>query len=197
MEGVDDMKRKAFWIIAATPVAAFAVLERKASRGICRRPPDALLILGCRVRGNEAEPMLRMRAERAAQFLKQHPACTAVCCGGIVHSDQQKSEAQAIREILLQNGISDSRILLEDKSQTTYENFVNAKRMLEERGSSVDNLAFLSSEFHLLRASLIGRLAGVRAGSVAAPSPGNEKLKNYLREAAVFPLFPLEYLKKR
>ena len=55
----------------------------------------------------------------------------------------------------------------------------------------------LSSEFHLLRASLIGRLAGVRAGSVAAPSPDNEKLKNYLREAAVFPLFPLEYLKKR
>ena len=191
------MKGKAILGAAVSLGAAFAALEMKASRGKCPFPPDVLLILGCRVRGSEPEPMLRMRAERAAQFLVRHPACTAVCCGGIVHDDQQKSEAQAIREILLQNGISDSRILLEDKSQTTFENFVNAKRMLADAGIPADHVAFLSSDFHLLRASLIGRLAGVRAGTVAAPSPQNEKCKNYLREAAVFWLFPLEYLKKR
>jgi len=191
------MKGKAVFGAAVSLGATFAALEMKASRGRCLCPPDVLLILGCRVRGTEPEPMLRMRAERAAQFLKQHPACTAVCCGGIVHDDQQKSEAQAIREILLQSGISDSRILLEDQSQTTFENFVNAKRLLKEHGVRADNVAFLSSDFHLLRASLIGRLAGVHAATVAAPSPKNEKCKNYLREALVFPLFPLEYLKKR
>ena len=187
------MKGKAILGAGLTLGALFAALEAKASRGKCPYPPDVLLILGCRVRGSEPEPMLHMRAERAAQFLKQHPACIAVCCGGIVHDDQQKSEAQAIREILLQNGISADRILLEDQSQTTYENFVNARRMLEENGIQADRPAFLSSDFHLLRASLIGRLAGVRAGTVAAPSPQNEKLKNYLREALVFPLLPLEY----
>jgi len=191
------MKYKAILGAAVSLGAAFAALEAKASRGRCLCPPDVLLILGCRVRGSAPEPMLRMRAERAARFLKQHPACTAVCCGGIVHDDQTVSEAAAIREILLQNGVSDSRILLEDRSQTTYENFVNALRLLEEHGIPAENIAFLSSEFHLLRAALIGRLAGVRAGTVAAPSPKNEKLKNYLREALVFPLFPLEYLKKR
>lgn len=177
--------------------AAFAFAEAKASRGNCSGSPDALLILGCRVRGNHPEPMLRMRAEHAALFLNAHPATVAVCCGGMVHDDQTTSEAAAIREILLQNGVDDSRILLEDRSKTTFENFVNAKRLLAQQGIPQAKLAVLSSEFHLLRASLIGRLAGVSARTVAAPSPRDLLLQNYLREALVFPLFPIEYLKKK
>ena len=182
-------------VLAAGAVFAFA--EAKASRGNCSGSPDALLILGCRVRGNHPEPMLRMRAEHAALFLNAHPATVAVCCGGMVHDDQTTSEAAAIREILLQNGVDDSRILLEDRSKTTFENFVNAKRLLAQQGIPQAKLAVLSSEFHLLRASLIGRLAGVSARTVAAPSPRDLLLQNYLREALVFPLFPIEYLKKK
>ncbi len=190
------MKKK-IWLLPLALGGAFAALEARASRGSCDTAPDALLILGCRVRGTEAEEMLRMRAETAAAYLREHPAVIAVPCGGVVHDDQEKSEAQAIREILLENGIDDGRILLEDRSTTTYENFVNAAALLADKGIPTDRIAFLSSEFHLLRAGLIGRLAGVRAQSVAAPSPQNEKLKNYLREAAVFPLLPFEYLKKK
>ena len=190
------MKKRTALFLAALPGLCFAWLETRASRGVCRKTPEVLLILGCRVRGSEAEPMLQMRALAAADFLKAHPAVTAVCCGGIVHDGQTKSEAQAIAEILLQNGVASSRILLEDRSKTTFENFVNARQLLQERGIHPETTAVLSSEFHLLRASLIGRLAGVRAETVAAPSPKEDRLKNYLREAVVFPLLPLEYLKK-
>ena len=187
------MKKRGWLIAAALPWAAFAALEAKASRGSCSGVPDALLILGTRVRGETAEPALRMRAERAAAFLREHPSVLAVPCGGIVHDDQTKSEAQ----IQLQNGVDDIRILPEDQSKTTFENFANARRLLEEAGLSAPRLAVLSSDFHLLRASLIGRLCGVKAETGAAPSPENEKLKNYLREAVVFPLLLFEYLKKK
>ena len=73
----------------------------------------------------------------------------------------------------------------------------NVVKTENEAGVPAEKVAFLSSEFHLLRAGLIARLAGVTAQTVAAPSPKNEKLKNYLREAAVFPLLPLEYIKKK
>ena len=190
--------KKRFWLLPVVlSGVGFAALEAKASRGDCKTTPDALLILGCRVRGEEAEPTLRMRAEAAADYLLAHPTVLAVPCGGIVHDDQQKSEAQAIREILLEKGVDDSRILLEDRSTTTFENFVNARNVLKDAGVPAEQIAFLSSEFHLLRASCIGRLAGVRAATVAAPSPKNERLKNYLREAAVFALLPFEYLKKK
>ncbi len=191
------MKKRVWLAVAALPWAVFAALEAKASRGSCTGDPDALLILGTRVRGETAEPALRMRAERAAAFLREHPGVLAVPCGGIVHDDQTKSEAQAIRDILLQNGIDDSRILLEDRSKTTFENFTNAGALLRQSGLPSPHLAVLSSDFHLLRASLIGRLCGVKAETVAAPSPENEKLRNYLREALVFPLLPFEYLRKK
>ena len=49
---------------------AFTVCEIKASKGNTKVPPDVLLILGCRVRGNEAEETLMMRIEKAAEYLK-------------------------------------------------------------------------------------------------------------------------------
>ena len=183
-------------ICCAAAVTAFAVLEGVASRGTLDGVPDALLILGCRVRGETAEETLRLRAETAAQYLLAHPTVLAVPCGGIVHDDQTKSEAQAIREILLENGVDDARILLEDKSKTTMENFINAASLLAQRGQSGANLAVLSSEFHLLRAGCIGRLAGVRAKTLPAPSPKRLRFKNYVREALVFPLL-LSELPKR
>ena len=186
------MKKRRLLLFAAALAAAFAGAEARASKGTLHETPDALLILGCRVKGDTAEPTLRLRAESAAAYLMAHPTVLAVPCGGIVHDDQTKSEAAAIKEILLANGVAEDRILLEDRSKTTVENFINAKALLAAKGVPTNNLAFLSSEFHLLRAGLIGRIAGVPAKSLPAPSPKDLRLKNYLREAAVFPLLLTE-----
>ncbi len=105
-----------------------------------------------------------------------------------MHKDQTKSEAQAIFEGLVQKGISEERLILEDKSKTTKENFINAKTIIDSlKGVKPSEIAFLSSEFHLLRASVIGRKAGLPASSVPAPSPKNKLIKNYIREFFVFP----------
>lgn len=168
--------------------AAFALLEAKASKGESPANPDFLLILGCRVRADEAEATLKTRIEAAAKYLKENPNTAAVCCGGIVHPDQTKSEAAVIRDGLLSAGIDDARIILEDKSKTTRENFINAKKIIDGFSLSKEpKIAFLSSEFHLLRSGVIAKRAGVSALSVAAPSPKAELIKNYIREFAVFP----------
>ena len=177
---------------AAAAVAAFGALEARASRGNCSGDVDVLLVLGCRVRGDQAEEMLVMRAQTAADYLLAHPKTLCIPCGGIVHADQTKAEAQAIREILLSRGVADDRILPEDQSKTTFENFVNAKKLIEDLCLSSPKIAFMSSEFHLLRASQIAKLAGLPCEALPAPSPEREKTRNYLREAAVFPLLLAE-----
>ncbi len=160
-------------------VAAFIVSELKAYRGNTKGKKDYLLILGCRVRGSEAEETLRMRAEKAAEYLKEYPETVAIACGGIVHDDQIISEAQAIEEILLSKGIKKDRIIREDKSTTTVENFRNSKKII---GNEERSLALLSSDFHLMRANLIAKKAGLDCQTVSAPSPKKEKAKNYIRE---------------
>ena len=178
-------------------VGAFFAAEAAFSQGNLDSEPDFLLILGCRVKGNEPEPTLRMRTEKAAEFLSEHKNTIAICCGGIVHPDQTKSEAEAIRDGLVGFGIDEGRIILEDQSTTTKENFVNAKRIID--GMKLDaepEIAFLSSEFHLMRSLFIARLTGLDVKSVPAPSPKNQRAKNYIRELIVFPGTIAETMKK-
>ena len=177
--------------------AGFAACEAAAKNGNLSGEPDFLLILGCRVKGDTPDEMLRLRAEAAAKFLNEHKNVRAICCGGIVHEDQTKSEAQAIKEILLQNGIESERIFLEDKSQTTFENFVNAKKLIDSlKPEKEPEIAFISSEFHLMRASVIASLVGVKASSIPAPSPKKGRALFYVYEGLVFPLLYREYLGK-
>ena len=75
-----------------------------------------------------------MRIEKAAEFLKENKNTLAVACGGIVHKDQLKSEARVIYEELVKRGIEKERIILEDKSKTTAQNFIMCSRETEGLG---------------------------------------------------------------
>lgn len=170
-------------VIIGFTVLTFVFSEIKAFKGNASGKKDFLLILGCRVRGYEAEDTLRMRCEKASEYLTNNPDTVAIVCGGIVHDDQYISEAQAMEEILVSYGIEKERIIKEDKSTTTVENFKNAKKFIEESGDIRNfRLALLSSDFHLMRARLIAKKAGLDCQTVSAPSPSKEKVKNYIRE---------------
>ncbi len=176
----------------AVGILSFAAVEMKASKGNTTETPDVLLILGCRVRGDEPEETLKMRIEAAAEYLKNNKDVIAIACGGIVHDDQTKSEAQAISEGLVKRGVEIERIILEDKSTTTQENFRNAMEIIDKMEYKKLKVAMLSSEFHLLRAGLLAKKCGLEVTTVPAPSPKKAKIKNYARELICF----AEFLKK-
>lgn len=175
--------------LAVLGVSAFAVQEYKASKGNTTETPDVLLILGCRVRGTTPEETLQMRIDAAAEYLKKNKDVIAIACGGIVHDDQYKSEAQAISESLVAQGVEIERIILEDKSTTTQENFRNAIEILDKMSDEKLKVAILSSEHHLLRASLLAKKCGLQVTTVPAPSPKKLLLKNYARELICFAEF--------
>lgn len=173
----------------AAGAGVFALKEKKASKGNLDFTPQYLLILGCRVRGTEAEDILKSRIEAAVKYLSENKSVKAVCCGGIVHNDQFKSEAQAIKEGLIEGEIEEERIILEDKSTTTEENFINAKGIIEAlEGEKEVTLAFLTSEFHLMRASYIAKSVGVPCKCTPAKTPLNKRYGAYIRELVVYPV---------
>ena len=112
---------------AVLPVVAFAVKEAVASKGNAKGEKDYVLILGHALKNNAPSEILTLRCEKAAQYLKEHKSTVAIACGGITGEGQTKSEAEVIRELLTAKGIEEERIILEDKSTTTAENFYNAK----------------------------------------------------------------------
>ncbi|MBQ8503304.1 MAG: YdcF family protein [Clostridia bacterium] len=167
----------------------FGAREHKASKGTLTKAPDVLLVLGCRVRGERAEPTLQMRIDKAAEYLNENKGTLAIVCGGIVHKDQLRSEAEVMKEGLVSKGIEGERIILEDKSKTTVENFINAKEIMKSAGIEKNSsVAVLSSEFHLMRVKVIAEGCGLTVETLAAPSPKKELIKNYIREFFAFPI---------
>ncbi len=177
--------KAAFCLCAAAPVTVFAVSEAVASRGGAEKPVDYLLILGHALENNAPSPVLINRCEKAAEYLTKYRDTTAIACGGITGKDQTKSEAEVIKELLSERGIDESRIILEDKSTTTAENFYNAKRLMGETENAT--VALLSSDYHLLRSRTLAKICGIDADTVAAPTPSDVRARCFLKEFVAFP----------
>ena len=139
---------------------------------------EYLLILGGDIIGEDtASPQLLERMKAAEKYLKENPAVKAVPCGGCFRPNQKKSEAKIVAEYLIENGIAPERIILEDRSKTTYQNFEFGKRIIENHAvRDIDDVsvAFLSSDYHIFRASKYAELYGyANCGKVSCPTPGS------------------------
>jgi uncharacterized SAM-binding protein YcdF (DUF218 family) len=68
------------------------------------------------------------------------------------------TEAQAMHDWLIANGIPEERILMEDKATSTMENLEYSFAIIRERGDEPENnVAIVSSAYHLYRAKLMSR----------------------------------------
>ena len=127
-----------------------------------------LLVLGTTVVGAEPSPMLRDRINAAYDYLTAHPDVTCIV-SGYQAAGAEISEAECMRRELVALGIDPARIWMEPKATSTVENFEYTLALIEERtGTRPEKLGVLSSEFHLLRASMFAGELGVDIFTVPA-----------------------------
>ena len=87
-----------------------------------RRQYDYIIIHGAGLDGPRPTPLLAGRIDKALElWSKQHQHGKFVVSGG-QGADEVVSEAQAMRDYLLEKGVPAEAILMEDKSTTTWEN---------------------------------------------------------------------------
>lgn len=126
---------------------------------------DYIIVLGAGLNGSEPSTVLTNRLDRAIEYMNKNSDATAIVSGGQGRGETV-SEAQAMSNYMILHGISDDRILLEDSSTSTYENFLNSKAAADS-GSTV----FVTNDFHVLRASQMAELNGLNASHIAAATP--------------------------
>ena len=91
-----------------------------------RRQYDYIIIHGAGLDGPRPTPLLAGRIDKALElWKKQHQHGKFVVSGG-QGTDEIVSEAQAMRDYLLEKGVPAAAILMEDKSTTTWENLKNS-----------------------------------------------------------------------
>ena len=87
--------------------------------------------------------------------------------GGVGHGDSV-SEAQAGKNFLTGLGVDRNKILIEEKSTTTYENLVYAKEVLDKR-KNLKTIIFVSDPYHLMRINTMAESLGIEGVPSATP----------------------------
>ena len=136
------------------------------------RPPKGnatVVVLGCQVRGDTPSLLLYKRIETAFEYLKANPNAKCIASGG-KGSDENISEAECIKEYLVDMGIDESRIFVENKSVNTNENIKFSAEIIKKNGLN-ENMAIVTDGFHEMRAALIAKRLGYECGAVSSKTP--------------------------
>lgn len=145
---------------------------------------DYLIVLGAAVHGDHPSLTLVRRLEGALEYLNAYPDSIVIVSGG-KGPGENITEAQAMRDWLVEHEIDESRILLEDKATSTMENLEFSFAIIRERGDEPEGkVAVVSSAYHLYRAKQMAKNMGVEVAGVSAPWGYFFVMLNYfIREA--------------
>ena len=92
---------------------------------------DAIIVLGAAVHGKTPSRTLRYRLKKAVDYHEQNPDAIIIVSGG-QGAQEDISEAEAMKIYLVENGVASNKIIKEDKSTSTAENFKFSKEILDE-----------------------------------------------------------------
>ncbi|RHW42330.1 YdcF family protein [Neobacillus notoginsengisoli] len=148
------------------------------SKEVHSKDTEYLIVLGARVKGYVPSLALQARIEAAADYLRNNPKAIAIASGG-QGPGENITEAIAIKEGLERLGVEGNRIILEDKSTSTYENISFSKKLIPK---GLKKGLIVTNDFHVYRAKMIAKKYGLDLGGLPAETPRMAIVKSYARE---------------
>lgn len=156
----------------------------QAGRADDRGPVDAIVVLGAAQYDGRPSPQLRARLDHAVTLWEAGVAPVVMVTGG-KQPDDRFTEAEAGRRYLVERGVPDAAIMMEDVGRTTYESLESAATTL--LAADAHDVVLVSDRFHMKRSQLIADGFGLDAGVSATPSSvvtGWTSTRRHVREAA-------------
>ena len=147
---------------------------------------DGIIILGCQINEDGTLPkLLRSRVDRAIEFSKMQKENTNkdiifIPSGG-QGKDEIMSEAKAMKNYLIEQGIDKDNILIEDKSTSTYENIKYSYEIISKKIKN-PKLAFSTTNYHTFRAGIIARKQGIDIEGIGSKTKSYFFINAFIRE---------------
>jgi len=154
----------------------------------------AILILGAAVWPDGPSPTLARRTAHGATLWHEAPDATVLPCGG--QGLHGPPEAVVMRDLLIQAGVPEGRIQIEDQSTNTLDNLRLALPILQRLG--VTQTIIVTDKTHAPRAALVARHFRLNATFSSPPlqrSAARAHLRQSLREAAALPVYLLRLMR--
>lgn len=152
-----------------------------------RQKADVIIVLGAALSSDGVSPVFRERLNHGITLYNEGYADKILVTGGIGEGSYL-SDAYVAGMYLMEQGIPEEDILLEEESQTTLSNLENAKTIMDENGFS--SALIVSDPMHMKRAMLFAKDVGITAYSSPTPSTMytsfESKLDFLLRESTIY-----------
>lgn len=117
--------------------------------------------------GGRVSKLLSDRLDKAIEIYSKDPTPPVMIPSGGRGSDETVSEAEAMAGYLIEKGIPEDMIIMEDKSATTYENLLNSKKIIEGREGRKYTV-LVTSNYHVYRALRHCRKVGLECTGVGS-----------------------------
>lgn len=175
-----------FFVVCISIVSMFATSYYLIGTKMTSKVEDpinhkAMIILGAGLWGSEVSPQLKRRLDSSLKLIEQNPELLVVVSGG-QGDDEDISEAKAMKDYLVDNGADESKVIMEDKSTSTFENISFSKKLLTKWGLENSKIIIVSTDFHMYRAEMIANRMDMDVSMHASPNLEILKEKNRMRE---------------
>lgn len=142
---------------------------------------DALIVLGAGLMQDRVSTTLRYRLDKALLYHKQFPNVPIIVSGGQGYGEK-RSEAEAMKEYLIEGGIDEDIIYMEALSTNTYENFKFSDELMNKEKITAVTVTVITNKFHMMRATYIAEKFGFHVFPLPAENYTPQILNNYIRE---------------
>ena len=162
------------------------VLGIISARHIPKFDKDYIIILGCKIKKDGSlTPLLKGRVDRAVEFAKLQKENSGkniiyIPSGG-KGNDEVISEAQAMKNYLIGQGIKEKNIIVEDKSKNTYENIKFSNKIIQKNKEN-PNIAFSTTNYHVFRAGAIATEQNIAIEGIGAKTKTYYWVNAFIRE---------------
>lgn len=159
-------------IVTTLVVISFILIEGLITYNGTRKDTaktDYVIVLGAGLWGDTPSDVLSKRLDAALEYINLNPEAKVIVSGG-QGPGETITEAEAMQRYLVTKGVPKDKILMEDKSTSTEQNLNNSKELIKKADKNENpSITVVTSNFHMLRAKLIGTKAGLKVHEYSAP----------------------------
>lgn len=145
---------------------------------------DAVIVLGCGIRGERVSATLARRLRAAKEYCDANPGTLLVVSGGQGEGENM-TEAAAMSRYLVSLGMDADAIICEDRATSTIENFSYSLELIRAAAGIDDpHVVYVTTRFHVYRAGLVAKSLNIDAEGLGSRGVWFLTLNDYMREFA-------------
>ena len=141
---------------------------------------NTMIILGAKVNEDGISKTLKRRLDKAIEYYNTNKNINIIVSGG-QGSDEVVTEALAMKNYLVKNGVSKDKIIMEDKATTTLENIIFSKKIITNKNLK-GKVLIVTSDYHLFRGQFIASILGIDNEGLCSISPLSSRIYYMIRE---------------